>query len=232
MEPKITTISLSLPYRLGDVNCFLIENRAGFFLIDTGCSNNRTHLDRELENAGCLPGNLKLVILTHGDFDHTGNAVHLRRKYDVKIAMHRDDAGMVEQGDIFWNRKKPNIFTRIIARFFTPLFFRFGRSEWFEPDLYIDDGYDLSEFGLDARVIHIPGHSKGSIGILTTGGELIGGDLILQSDKSEQPHLNSIIDDLAAAYASLIKLKSLNIKTIYAGHGKSFDFSMLTTDEL
>ena len=227
MKQDITTISLLLPYRLGDVNCYLIENSAGFFLIDTGCSNQRTHLDRELENAGCQPGSLKLIILTHGDFDHAGNAVHLRRKYDTRIAMHRDDTGMVEHGDIFWNRKKPNILMRMLARMFTPIFFRFGRSKRFKPDLYIDDGHDLSEFGLDARVLHIPGHSKGSIGILTACGDLIGGDLILKSDELKPPHLNSIIDDLALAHTSVEKLKSLNIKTVYPGHSISFTLDML-----
>jgi hydroxyacylglutathione hydrolase len=228
MKQEITTISLSLPYRLGDVNCYLIENSAGFFLIDTGCSNNRNHLDTELESAGCQPGSLKLIVLTHGDFDHTGNAAYLRRKYDTKIAMHPDDAGMVEHGDIFWNRNKPNILVRVPARIFTPIFFGFGRAERFKPDLYIEDGYDLSEFGIDAKVIHIPGHSKGSIGILTADGDLIGGDLILKSDKADKPHLNSIIDDLAAANASLRKIKGLNIKTVYPGHSKSFAMDMLT----
>jgi hydroxyacylglutathione hydrolase len=232
MKQEITTISLSLPYRLGDVNCYLIENSAGFFLIDTGCSNNRTHLDTKLESAGCQTGNLKLIVLTHGDFDHTGNAAYLRRKYDTKIAMHPDDAGMVEHGDIFWNRKKPNILVRVPARIFTPIFFGFGRAERFKPDLYIEDGYDLSEFGIDAKVIHIPGHSKGSIGILTADGDLIGGDLILKSDKADKPHLNSIIDDLAEANASLGKIKGLNIKTVYPGHSKSFTTDMLTIDEL
>ena len=227
MKQEIYTISLSLPYRLGDVNCYLIETDTGYFLIDTGCSNKRTYLDRELENAGCRPGNLELIVLTHGDFDHTGNAAHLRKKFGTRIAMHRDDAGMVEHGDIFWNRKKPNILVRTLARVFTPIFFRFGKAERFTPDFYIEDGYSLSEFGLDAKVLHIPGHSKGSIGILTTDGDLIGGDLILQSDKSEQPHLNSIIDDLTEAYTSVEKMKSLNIKTVYPWHSKSFSMDML-----
>ncbi|UCB43983.1 MAG: MBL fold metallo-hydrolase [Dehalococcoidales bacterium] len=228
MQQRIHTISLSLPYRLGDVNCYLIETNAGFFLIDTGCSSRRTHLDRELESAGCQPGNLKLIVLTHGDFDHTGNAGHIRNKFGTRIAMHHDDAGMVEHGDIFWNRKKPNIFLRTLIRTLTPVFFGFGRSERFKPDLYIEDGHDLSEFGLDATVLHIPGHSKGSIGVLTTSGDLIGGDLILKTDKSDQPHLNSIIDDSAVAHTSVEKLKSLNIKTIYPGHSKSFTIDMLT----
>ena len=229
MKQEIHTINLSLPFRLGDVNCYLIEANAGFFLIDTGCSNKRAYLDKELESAGCQLGNLKLIILTHGDFDHAGNAAHLRKKFDTRIAMHRDDVGMVEHGNILWNRRKANIFSKAIVRILTLVFFRFGRSERFKPDFCVEDGYDLSEFGLDAKVLHIPGHSKGSIGILTAGGDLIGGDLILKSDKSDQPHLNSIIDDLAVARTSVEKLKSLNIKTVYPGHSQSFPMDMLTT---
>ena len=227
MKKEIKTISLSLPYRLGDVNCYLIETDKGFLLIDTGSSNQRTRLDRELANAGCQPGNLKLIILTHGDFDHAGNAAHLRKKFGTQIAMHLDDAGMVEHGDIFWNRKKPNILARTLVRKITPVFFRFGRSARFKPDFFIDDGDDLSQYGLDATVLHIPGHSKGSIGILTADGDLIGGDLILKPEKSERPQLNSIIDDPAEANASVEKLKSLNIKTIYPGHSGSFPMDML-----
>jgi len=74
---KIVTISLSLPYRLGTVNCHLIETDTGYILIDTGCSNKRTELEKELESAGCKPDNLKLIVLTHGDFDHTCNAASI-----------------------------------------------------------------------------------------------------------------------------------------------------------
>nr|MDO8075676.1 MBL fold metallo-hydrolase [Candidatus Freyarchaeota archaeon] len=85
---KIITISLPLPYRLGTVNCYLIKTDTSYILIDTGCSNKRTELEKELESAGCKPGNLKLVVLTHGDFDHTGNAAYLREKFGTRIAMH------------------------------------------------------------------------------------------------------------------------------------------------
>ena len=104
---KIVTISLSLPYKLGTVNCYLIETDTGYILIDTGCSNKRTELGKELESAGCKSGNLKLIVLTHGDFDHTGNAAYLRKKFDTKIAMHDGDSGMVERGNMFWSRKNP-----------------------------------------------------------------------------------------------------------------------------
>ena len=82
---KIITISLPLPYRLGTVNCYPIETDTGYILIDTGCSNKRSELEKELERAGCKPGNLKLIVLTHGDFDHTGNANYLREKFGALI---------------------------------------------------------------------------------------------------------------------------------------------------
>jgi glyoxylase-like metal-dependent hydrolase (beta-lactamase superfamily II) len=52
-----------------------------------GCSNKHTDLDKELKSAGCKPGNLKLIVLKYGDFDHTGNAAYLRIKFGTEIAM-------------------------------------------------------------------------------------------------------------------------------------------------
>jgi hydroxyacylglutathione hydrolase len=215
VKQQIRTISLRLPFRLGSVNCYTLATDAGFFLIDTGASNKRQTLERELEKAGCKAGDLKLIILTHGDFDHTGNAAYLRQKFGARIAMHRDDAGMLERGDIFWNRKSGNFLIRALAS----ALFRFGQSQRCSPDLYPEDGDDLSEHGFDAKVIHIPGHSRGSIAILTADGALFSGDLLLYKNG---PVLNSIIDDRAAAQASFERLKGLKVSIVYPGHGESF----------
>jgi len=223
MSQEIKTISLLLPYKLGSVNCYLIKTDKSFILIDTGFSNKRTYLEKELENAGCKPGNLKLIVITHGDFDHTGNAAYLREKYGAKIAMQYDDSGMVERGDMFWNRKKGNILIRMIA----PILFGFGKSERFKPDLYVEEGYNLSGYGFDANVLYIPGHSKGSIGILTAGGDLFCGDLFTNRDN---PVLNSIMDDSAVANAGVERLKSLKINTVYPGHGKPFPMELFLKD--
>jgi hydroxyacylglutathione hydrolase len=219
MPQKIITIRLMMPLKLGPVNCYLIKTETGFVLIDTGCSNRRTDLEKELEKAGCKPGNLKLVILTHGDFDHVGNAAYLRERFGAKIAMHYGDSGMVEHGDMFWNRKKVNFLIRMIV----PVILKFIKLDRCRPDLYFEDGYDLSEYGFDARVIHIPGHSSGSIGILTASGDLFGGDLLLNGDK---PKNNSIIDDPEAANASIEKLRNLEIDTVYPGHGRPFPMGL------
>jgi hydroxyacylglutathione hydrolase len=219
MSTEIKTISLLLPYKFGSVNCYLIETNTGYILIDTGGSKKRTDLEKELESAGCKPGYLKLIVLTHGDFDHSGNAAYLRKQFGAKIVMHRGDSGMVERGNMFWNRKKGNILLGMMTR----ILFGFGKSKRFKPDLYIEDGYNLSGYEFDAKVLHIPGHSKGSIGILTADGNLFCGDLLENKDK---PVLNSIIDDLTTANSSVEKLKSLKIKTIYPGHGKPFPMEL------
>jgi hydroxyacylglutathione hydrolase len=215
MMQEIRAITLPLPYKLGSVNCYLVETGAGYVLIDTGGSNKRSELDRELRSAGCEPGNLRLILLTHGDFDHTGSAAYLRKKFGAKIAMHKDDSGMAERGDMFWNRKSGNTIIRMLA----PILFRFGQANRFEPDISVEDGCALSEFGFDATVLTIPGHSKGSIGILTAAGDLFCGDLF---DNTKKPALNSIMDDLAAANASVEKLGGFAIHTVYPGHGKPF----------
>ena len=215
MDQRVRTATLTLPFRLGKVNCYIVPAGSGFVLIDTGASNGRRPLERELEKAGCGPGDLKLIVLTHGDFDHTGNAASLRRRFGTRIAMHRDDAGMIERGDIFWNRKGRHPAIRAAAAFL----FGFGRGERCTPDLFVDEGDDLSEHGFPARVVHVPGHSRGSIGILTTDGALFCGDLLEYRGK---PVLNRIIDDRAAALASVERLRGLPARMVYTGHGPPF----------
>jgi hydroxyacylglutathione hydrolase len=222
-------IAIKLPIQLGiiklsDVRCYLIKTGVGYILIDTGISNKRGEIETALESAGCRPGNLKLILLTHGDFDHTGNGAYLREKYKAPIVIHHNDEGMIEKGDMSWNRK-PNTLLSTAFRY-APFFFRaslfFSRSsqlELFTPDFAIDEGYDFTEYGFDAKVIHIPGHSMGSIGILTAENDLFCGDLFVNRRK---PMLNHLIDDLAAAKASIERLKNLNINMIYPAHGEPF----------
>lgn len=221
MLQEIKTINV------GGVNCFLIKTDTGFVLIDTGVLNNPTKLEKELENAGCKPGNLKLIILTHGDFDHSGNAAYVRKKFGAKIAMHIGDTGKVEHGDQTWgNKAKPDRFTAFgkLLSFMSRFFVKSQELDPFKPDLTIDEAFDLSAYGLDARILYLPGHTSGSIGILTTSGDLFCGDLFMNMIK---PDIHFLIDDLAAANISVEKLKKLNVKTVYPGHGKPFSWEQL-----
>ena len=220
LQQEIRPITLTLPFRMGSVNCYLLQGDSGYLLIDCGSSSCRKKLLQELERFGCQPDLLKLIVLTHGDFDHSGNASYMRQAFGAKIAMHRDDAGMGEQGDMFVNRKQPNVIIRKLIPFFTG----FGKAERFTPDLLLEEGEALSPYGFDARVLSIPGHSKGSLGILTAAGALFCGDLLINTDK---PALNSLIDDMPAAEASLHRLRSMGVKTVYPGHGTPFPMQVM-----
>lgn len=211
--------------RMGTVNCYLIKAAdAGYVLIDTAFPRKRADLDKALKNAGCHAGDLKLIILTHGDLDHIGNGAHLRRKHGAKIAIHRLECGVIEDGDATLSRKKPSALARfvfgIVLRVMVILA-RFGTPEKFRADFCLDEGDDLSGYGLNAQVIHLPGHSKGSIGIFTADGDLFCGDLLWNMSK---PGPHTIIDDRDDFDASIKKLKHLNIQTVYPGHGKPFSW--------
>ena len=220
MPDLIRTIRLPLPLGMGKVNSYLIQTSAGFVLIDSGGSNARKHLGAALQEAGCQPGTLKLIVITHGDYDHTGNAADLRQRFGAEIAMHPGDLGMAVDGDMFYNRRSRGVLLRKLI----PLLSGFGKKERFTPDVPLEDGQSLDAWGYDARVVSIPGHSKGSIGILSAAGDLFCGDLLVNQGT---PEINSIMDDLPTARRSLELLRSLRIAMIYPGHGEPFTLEQI-----
>ncbi len=213
MLPEIRTIGL------GGVNCYLLKTGGDFILIDTGYTGKRAALEKAMQEAGCRPGGLKLIVLTHGDADHAGNGAYLREAYGAPIAMHPDDWGMVERGDMDWNRKpkpdKQSLVFKILGALVV-IFSTASHFDLFKPDLAVDDGFDLSGYGAAAKILHIPGHSKGSIGVLTAGGDLACGDLLYN-----MPGF-FVADDAVAFNARRKRLAGLGIKTVYPGHGKPF----------
>jgi glyoxylase-like metal-dependent hydrolase (beta-lactamase superfamily II) len=120
MTLEITTIRLPLPLNITTMNSCLIKCEDRFFLVDTGMTNARKKIEAELVRLGCTPENLRLIILTHGDFDHCGNAIYLRNLFGTKIAMHKGDVGMLENGDMFYNRKFENGLMRSVMKSVMP----------------------------------------------------------------------------------------------------------------
>jgi len=203
---------------LGFVNAYLIKTDSGFYLVDTGMANQRAAVEKALAAAGCRPGDLRLILVTHGDSDHIGNCAYLREKYGAKIAMHPNEAALAAGGTMLVSRKpeqglRTQLFMGVLGRLFA-----LRKPDQFKADLSLAGDDDLSAWGLQARALHIPGHSTGSIGILTAAGDLFCGDLI---SNSGQPKFH-IVDDPAAARASVEKLRRLDVKTVYPGHGKPF----------
>ncbi len=197
------------------VNGYLLKTGHSFVLIDSGFSWQRYILRSALKKAGCNPGDLKLVVITHADFDHTGNCAWLQKTYKAPIALHPAEAPVVEKGCMFLNRKNQRgALSRTVIYLVGLLIFR-----RFKPDIYLSEGEDLSRFDLDARVYYLPGHSRGSIGIMTGEGQFFCGDLLTNEGK---PGKSTLVDDASEMDASIARLKVLSISIIFPGHGLPF----------
>ena len=217
MSQEIKTISLD------GTNCYLVKTDGGYILIDTNFPFQRNKFEKTLEREGCRPGNLKLIVITHGDIDHTGNGAYLREKYKARIAMHDGDTEMCMNDGITRDRgEMPKDFSFLLMILWLLrgfLRFAVGQMLWrkpfdrFEPDLLLEEGQSLAEYGFDAKILYTPGHSKGSISILTASGDLICGDAF----NNIQGRILKSIDE-----GGFEMLKALGIKTFYPGHGKPF----------
>ena len=217
VNEKIKTIELDF------VNAFLVKAERGFVLIDTGMGHHWDRLEAALKALGCLPNRLKVVLITHGDLDHVGNCAKLQMKYKIPIAIHAGDALMVESG-VAPKRTVRTLRARVFS-WVARMRVKKMAVERFKPDLLLNDGQDLSStYGFQAKVVHIPGHTKGSIGILTEGGALFVGDTLLNRGK---PDTATYIEDPVELKNSIAKLRTMNIKMVYPGHGKPFSMEQL-----
>jgi hydroxyacylglutathione hydrolase len=217
------------------VNCYLGKEDNNFILFDTGghTTFDKNFTDRcealmnELESLGCKSGNLKLIVLTHGDIDHVANAVRIKEKYQTKIAMHVGDLQLVESltlekmmrsfqfrsivlNIIFQFMKRPirKVSNKILADF-----------KPFTPDILLNEGDSLLEYGFNAKILHIPGHTEGSIGVLTQNGGLIAGDVFACFKK---PSMAPNAENFKLLTSSIKRLKAMNIGMVYPGHGRPF----------
>ena len=215
MNEKIKVINLDF------VNAYLIGTPYGYILIDSGMAFQWEKLDGELASAGCVPGNLKLVIVTHGDMDHIGNCARLREKYHARIAMHQADSFMAETGVPV--KRKIRTFSAKMRFMFMRLMRKISGKKFsfekFKPDILLTEGQSLAEYGFDAKILHIPGHTKGSIAVLTADGDLFAGDTL---NNTSRPEIAIIIENQGELESSIDRLKKMNIKTVYPGHGKPF----------
>jgi hydroxyacylglutathione hydrolase len=194
-------------------------------LVDTGTRRQRSKLAERLRAHGCGPGSLKLILITHGDPDHIGSAAHVRKEFGAPIAMHEGDVQMSATGNMFSGRKGPNRLVRAVVS----LVFRLPEEDRFEPNVLIDEGSDLTEYGLaGAKVLLLGGHSAGSIALLLADGSLLCGDVL---ENRKTPRLGSIMDDVPTAEAGVRRLQTMDVGTIYPGHGKPFAFADLAVPD-
>ncbi len=233
MSYSIQLLRFEAKNKFSPSNCYLINTDKGFVLIDTSGSNIfnldiipiRISLLNQLKVAGCVPGKLQLIVLTGGGIDFAGNSSYLKKLYQSKIAIHKFDAKSIEEPEFPISKGKP-LLTKIVLSLMKKRLSQFySNYERCKADLQIDDGYNLLQYGFNAQIIHIPGHSKGAIAILTSEGDLFVGDTI--ANANGKPRATPIAENKSDLHNSIIKIKKLPIKNIYPGYGQPFRAELL-----
>ena len=162
---------------------------------------------------------MKLIILTHVHFDHAENAWELSKRYNIPVAMHQSDEELFDSYD-----KQALSSYGIIGKLILTLSLKKLQSikvEKPENLIFVKDKDEFSGYGVDARIIELPGHTKGSIGV-DTGEGLIVGDAL---DNWIFPATGHLYNDFDEIKRSTEKIKGLGKRTLYYGHGKPKDNS-------
>jgi glyoxylase-like metal-dependent hydrolase (beta-lactamase superfamily II) len=136
-----------------ETNCYLLHAAGGAILFDApdgACD--------WLDSRGIEP---KLLLLTHGHFDHVPDVAKIKRRFGCEIGCHAKTVPMISD----------------------PNFFRdFGFAleiEPAEPDFLIEAAPSREFLGMSFEVLEVPGHSPDSICFLRREDQLlIGGDVL------------------------------------------------------
>jgi glyoxylase-like metal-dependent hydrolase (beta-lactamase superfamily II) len=191
---------------------YLIESKSGLVLVDAGIKGEEQKILRKITEVS--GDDLRLIFITHAHLDHYGSAAALKRITGAPIAIHHLDEEAMSLGETHLGSAR-NI-GRILAPLL-PLANALGQPEPVEADVVLEDGDDMAEFGMDARVLHAPGHTFGSSCLVVEDSLAFVGDLVTNTG---QPHLQrAFAQDWSSLPTSLNKLRAKEPDWVFPGHG-------------
>lgn len=215
------------PLRLGINSVYIIQDK-GTIMIDAGPPRKIKRIQKFLNKHLLDPKDIRLIVLTHGDFDHIGSAKDLKELSGGKIAIHKKDKSHLEES--IYN--------------FPPGVSRWGRFNHFllnaplktimkiqaaKADIVLDDeDFNLESFGIDGKIIHTPGHTSGSVSMLLKTGEAFVGCLAHNNVPFRlHPGLPIFAEDIERIKESWKTIIDQGAKMIYPGHGNPFPIDII-----
>ena len=194
----------------GSDNCYIVKSPSSSILVDTCKTSAREQvLSAAREHGVCA------IVLTHGHFDHCQNAAYLSRKLGIPVAMNAIDYEL--SCDNALQKMHSNTPLGMILRIKSAREFKTEVIEPFRVASFISEGDSLAQYGVDARVVGLPGHTLGSIGIDLGEGGLIVGDALINVPNARK---TMIYADAAAMEQSAERIAGLGKRTLYYGHGE------------
>ena len=193
---------------------YVLRGENGDLLIDTGNALTVRQLDRWIRRNNF---NIKWVLLTHGHYDHTWNARYLKQKYGASVIMHEKDKSLfcaMENRPMYPTDNKHALLVHIASKLVDAHVSPFCRVDKYLTD---EDGEYLKNLGFDAEIVFLPGHTAGSVGVLSEN-VLYAGDAV--SAVKGKYNTAFFGEDLNAIYDSEKKILEMNADVIAPGHGR------------
>lgn len=142
---------------IGSANVFLLGNKSSFHLIDTGIFKMTHLLFHQIAEAGFDLKYLKTIVLTHCHCDHIGGVTELVKYSGAKTAAHTGDIPFILQQKVIDGPYHGMMLEE--QKYMKQLGCNIMRI-----DITLSGG-DTIDVLNGLKVIHVPGHTPGSIAL-------------------------------------------------------------------
>jgi glyoxylase-like metal-dependent hydrolase (beta-lactamase superfamily II) len=198
---------------------FLCEEADRLTLIDTGLTTTEGQILAAIASIGRKPEDLAQIVVTHGHPDHTGSLDPLVARTDARVLAHALDAPIV-RGERDWappvfdSEKEREVFERVSGRVPPAPPARVDRE--------LAGGDEIDLMG-GARIVHVPGHTAGSIAVYVPMRKLLFSGDTVERDLEDNVIVGVFNVDSAQTRASARKLAELDFEVACFGHGRPLD---------
>lgn len=184
-------------------------------LVDAGLMGKGHYKIQSLRKLGIKLSDIKRIIMTHTHFDHVGCLREIQREIPhAELWVHINEAKPLEEGD------EKTVYGMDMFQTMAQSQYGIKPGEFtFEVDRMLEGGETLEIGDMVWDVVHIPGHSLGSIG-LYNGPEkiLIPGDVVYSDYAIGRFDLHGA--NGPALKESLLSLAELEVDILLPGHNR------------
>jgi glyoxylase-like metal-dependent hydrolase (beta-lactamase superfamily II) len=231
----IWRLELPMPFELRHVNVFLLRDRDGYTLIDTGLQTDesRNALNEKLAALKVPPERITRILITHIHPDHFGLAGELRERAGAELVIHRLEVALMEP-----RYARAEDLVHDVAEWLSKNGVPAAEAEFVktasmaarefvkvvEPETLLEGAERLPIDDDELEAIWTPGHSPGHCCFYWPARRLLfsGDHLLPKISPNIGLHPQSSADPLDDYIQSLRRIQRLDVELVLPAHGDPF----------